>query len=296
MRATAGFDEWLGRDRAARSRAWLSDDADAYVETSVGASMKFLLGCSDERVRELIREWWDWKAWSRSRWRQAGSESPAQSLQRMHKMTLLGGAGLASSFETATGGALIAMPHMGDYLCGVMRMLAESRPRHVLILRRRGETNVELSAFRKLELLGHRVGVERMNRVAAIRALRVLRSDGVVVAFHDLSSRWGSVAASRFLRGFVAFVDGPARLGIAAGSRVLVGVAVEGRSSSLRLAADIDAQQFSNDSLGRRELAQKMIAAVEPDVLARPAQWNNWHLALEALQGDGVADLSVISM
>jgi len=167
-------------------------------------------------------------------------------------------------------GAVLALPHLGNWDLGAAALCAAGVPLAV-VGERFGDPRVDREVFRRRE----RLGVEVLPLSAAMPSVvRRLRAGGVVALLVDRPLREGGVAVE-FFGARARIPEGAARLALKTGAKIVPVAAPTLPGGRVRILADfgLEPPAASDEETAVVALSQAMVRSIEGFIRQYPEQW-----------------------
>ena len=250
----------------------------------VGAVAQLMGGLLHEpasRSIPLARQWLLTAEQSRSDWQWLSRADAEEIRPRVTEIRVPDERILRSYLRRQSRGVVLATLHMGDYLNAILRLLGLLGRKNVLFLRRRSETELEMSVFETVRHYGYTFDVARQGDQAAGQVYRALRRGAVAVLPFDLSNRWGRTLELTVLDQAMHWVVGPVALAMRSKSLLVPFFA---HSVSGETTCVVDA--LEDFSVGRSHgsqtaVAQRLADLASVAIRSTPTQWHHWHVVPE---------------
>ena len=244
------------------------------------SAMVACLGESPAAARRLVRAWQQERTRIRASWERSAADTASAALARAAEVCIPDHQAFRTYLQYHDCGTILLGLHQGDYINGLLALLAGSPPCQVMILRRKQATPVE-AAFLQLAAAGHQVRVVRHGPAAVRELVRGLRRGAIAILMFDLSARWGATHPVQFLGLPMNWALGPFTLAVLGRAVVIpwVSVTADG-TDTLELLPAMDCRLGGSPAVLQQDACDRLT----PSIRRHPAQWHHWHLVAEALQ------------
>lgn len=174
-------------------------------------------------------------------------------------------------------GVVLSTIHMGDFLQSLFQICCLQKGRHVSIIRRVAEGDLELRMFGKHGQNGKSYDVIRVDDPAAgLKILRTLKKKGLVVMLYDLPDQFGKAMKLSFLDKQVEWVQGPAYFAARTDSLLVTFVSFRDQAGEARCELLPVISSNQGLKLDVVERAQCLADAATEYVRKYPEQWFQW--------------------
>ena len=219
---------------------------------------------------------------ARANWQEAARSPIAKALERSDSVEIPSLAALETIVGQDNRGLVLSGVHMGDYLHALLKVLFTLQHRKVFICRKRQDTVEERLILERLAKLGVNASVVRTGTHHPLSLVSALKKGGVVLTFHDLSSRWGPAAQVRLFGGTGEIVKGPGTLAVLGEARLAPFATAQTNLGQVCTFDNIlDCKQIGDKREAAEKVTRYLGRHLESAVRAAPEQWQHWPLLSE---------------
>ncbi len=246
-----------------------------------------MLGESPACARRLARRWFASRRAASQMWHHCSSAPLDDIIAQAGDIHLPGEDALKDWLAQPGPGTVMLTIHMGDYLYALFRLLQQTERRHIVILRKKAESDAEQRCFARLEALGHTVQIIRHGTRAATQLIRQLRQGAVAILLFDLPARWGRTSPVLLFGQTLHWVTGPLQIAQLGNAKVVPFVCTKEDAATLcHLLTPYDYHNHPGEK--RHSDGSRLYQQTETLIRQFPEQWHHWHLIPEMLNPDEV--------
>ena len=257
-------------------------EAQAAAKAHLANVFAAILQESPSEARQLVTRWQRERIQSRNMWLRCSQDKLSDIIQRAGEINVPGETALQQWLQDSNQGTVLLTIHMSEYLYALFRLLSLCSPRHIVILRRKNESDEEQRCFARLQALGHTVETVRHSNTAAPTLIRKLRQGAVAVLLFDLPARWGHTTPVRMFGQTFNWVSGPLQIAMSGRAKVIPFCCVRREDQThCELFPAYDYPRVDRNKLNQDR--QRLCTHVESVIRQHPEQWHHWHLVSEML-------------